>query len=149
MAYKQTLALDFDGVLHNYTGWNGGVLGEPLTNARHACKLLARHFKLVCFTARENTGEVADWLRRHGFPLMEVTREKGPYFLLVDDRALLFEGLWTDALLNRILHFQPYWHAQQSASLPEEPQLPPRVIEQSLADGQLPDSEPPTETETH
>ena len=111
--HRPRLLLDFDGVLHTYTGWNGGQLESPLTKARHACMLLAEQFELVCFTARANSPEgqalVEAWLARWGFPIKRVTAMKEAAVLCVDDRAICFEGEWNDTLLARIRAFHPYW----------------------------------------
>lgn len=108
---KKTLLLDFDGVLHDYHGWQGEgpeFLGPPIEKARHACLILEREFKLVCFTTRPRA--IAEpWLRRNGFPEMLVTNVKIPAFLLVDDRGLTFTGEWSDEFINAIRNFQPHW----------------------------------------
>ena len=110
MAYKKSIYLDFDGVLAEYTGWQDPEhTGPPLESARHACHILARDFKLVCFTARENLEPVERWLRAHGFPKMEVTSVKKPFALTIDDRALRFTGKWTDEFLAEVKAFKPYW----------------------------------------
>lgn len=114
MAYKKRLLIDFDAVLHRYTGWKGpDQFDEPLPMARKAMHLLHEEggFELVCFTTRDSEG-VEKWLRRHGFPPMRVTSIKEPAFLQIDDRAILFEGEWTDDLLKRIRDFHPYWEKQ-------------------------------------
>lgn len=113
MPSKPTLLLDFDGVLHDYKGWEGPeerFLHPPIEGARHACLLLARDFRLVCFTTRPRE-MVEKWLRAWGFPQMMVTDRKLPAAVLLDDRALTFTGTWTDDLLSQIRNFQPHWHS--------------------------------------
>jgi hypothetical protein len=111
---KKTLLVDFDGTLSDYHGWKGLTeVGPPLPKARKAMILLARKFKLVCFTTR--SAEVVEpWLRAHGFPEMEVTNVKKPAHLIVDDRALRFNGEWTDELLREIEDFAPHWESTHS-----------------------------------
>lgn len=108
---KKTLLIDFDGTLSEYHGWRGLTeVGPPLPQARKACILLARTFKLICFTTR--APEVVEpWLRQHGFPEMEVTNVKKPAHVIVDDRVVLFEGQWTDELLRKITDFAPHWES--------------------------------------
>lgn len=113
MAYKQRILLDFDGVLHDYHGWNGGVIGEPLPRARGACFILERHYELVVFTSRENHEEILAALKRWGFPKMRVTNLKEPAFLQIDDRALCFTE-WTDELLAAIQAFRPHWQSEST-----------------------------------
>lgn len=137
---KKRLLVDFDGVLHRYTGWKGGILGEPIAGARHAMHLLSREFELVCFTTRADRpdmkGWVEEWLRRYGFPHMRVTCVKEPAHLTLDDRALHFGGVWTDALLTQIRNFRPYWETPPSTDSALESPLPPQ-----LATGLSPEDE--------
>lgn len=106
---KKTLLVDFDGVLAQYSGWKGPEeLGPPLTKARSAMHLLAKDYTLVCFTTRDPQ-YVEPWLKRHGFPHMRVTNRKDPAYLQIDDRAICFQGEWTNELLEQIKHFRPWW----------------------------------------
>ncbi len=112
MSLKKTLLIDFDGVMSAYTGWKGLTeLDPPLDKARKAMILLARTYKLVCFTTRaiETTTHIEAWLRKYGFPDMEVTAQKKPCHLLIDDRAICFRGEWTDELIQQIKDFKTYW----------------------------------------
>jgi hypothetical protein len=113
MAHKPTLLIDFDGVLHQYKGWKGEEeLDPPIEKARHAMLLLEKTHKLVCFTTRPSS-QVEAWLRQWGFPLsMKVTNYKQPAFLQIDDRAICFQGTWTDELLQQIKDFKPYWQGE-------------------------------------
>lgn len=106
---KQTLLIDFDGVLHTYDGTFSNVLNMPVPGARKACIFLSREYKLICFTTRKPTEDVERWLSRNGFPVMEVTDVKKPAYLILDDRALRFDGQWTDELLAQIYNFKPWW----------------------------------------
>lgn len=95
----QTVALDFDGVLHSYvSGWTGVVPTDPpVPGAAAFCRdLLAAGYKVAVVSTRcRNDGgvaAVADWLVKHGFPLgMFVTCEKVPAVAYVDDRAVYFD----------------------------------------------------------
>jgi len=120
MAYKKTILLDFDAVLHQYTGWKGSeerFLSPPIPNARHACHILARDRRLVCFTTRQETEVIERWLRANGFPEMKVTDRKEAASVQLDDRAIRFDGVWTDALIKELLEFKPYWEGSDSQSL--------------------------------
>lgn len=117
---KPTLLLDFDGVLHNYNGeYAPEGLAEPLENARHACLLLERDFRLICFTSRPSIW-VEPWLRRHGFPKMPVTNVKIAAFAIIDDRAITFPGQWTDEFIASVKGFRPHWKLNPHSSLQEE-----------------------------
>jgi|SRR5580658_3113423 hypothetical protein len=119
---KPTLLLDFDGVLHDYHGeYTPDGLAEPLPQARHACLLLERHFRLVVFTSRPKMF-VEPWLKRYGFPPMPVTNVKTTAFAIVDDRAVCFPGKWTDEFLLQLRDFQPWWKLTDVAvASPEAP----------------------------
>lgn len=106
---KPTLLIDFDGVLHHYTGNFDIRLHGPIENARRACCILAKRFKLVCFTSRSTTDLVQNWLDRNGFPIKEVTSHKRPAHLILDDRCVCFDGRWTDDLIQRLIDFRPWW----------------------------------------
>lgn len=110
MPSKPTLLLDFDGVLHQHDGTWSPILSGPITHARSSCLLLSREFKLICFTTRKPTEDVENWLKRHGFPPMEVTDKKMAAHAIVDDRAICFPGMWTDAFIKSIADFHPHWH---------------------------------------
>jgi hypothetical protein len=106
---KKTILVDFDGVLSAYSGWKGeDQLAPPLDKARHAMHLLSKDYTLVCFTTRA-AEYVEPWLRKHGFPHMRVSNHKDPAFLQIDDRAICFQGQWTDQLIEQIRHFKPWW----------------------------------------
>lgn len=109
--HRQTILLDFDGVLHNYTGWEGPEkLNSPIEKARAACFALEKKYRLVVFTTRPSE-YVIPWLRKWSFPEMKVTNIKEPAFLIIDDRAITFNGNWSDELLKQIDDFKPYWEA--------------------------------------
>lgn len=119
---KKTILVDFDGVLHDYKGWVGPeerFLNPPIEKARHACHILSRDYRLVCFTTRP-VEMAARWLRHYGFPEMRVTNMKEPAFLIIDDRAICFEGQWTDEFLARIKSFEPHWQSGLGQVLSEE-----------------------------
>lgn len=131
---RQTLLIDFDGVLHDYHGWTGpDPVGIPIEKARHAMHHLASTYRLVCFTTRP-AEQTRRWLLRYGFPEMKVTNMKEPAFLIIDDRAITFPGTWTDELLSRITSFSPHWSADapvQHATHPDKQH--PSAAEQSEA----------------
>lgn len=106
---KRTIALDFDGVLHRYDGWQGGKIQGPIDGAREAVeKLLARGHEVVVFTTRD-AQHVRQWLNKYDFPPLEITATKRPFYVLVDDRALRFDGQWGEEVVQAIEGFEPYW----------------------------------------
>lgn len=106
---KRTIALDFDGVLHAYAGYKDGLIQGPLPGAKEALEhLVARGHTVVVFSTRDKD-LIRKWLQEHGFPPVEVTNVKRPFYVIVDDRAVCFEGKWTADLLAHIERFRPYW----------------------------------------
>lgn len=126
MSKKPTLLIDFDGVLHDYKGWNGEQpTGGPIPRARAAMCNLETQYTLVCFTTRPY-GFVKAWLLNHGFPTMRITNIKEPAVLILDDRAMTFTGEWNNELLERIKSFKAYWEQPNEPDhlpLPDAPQV--------------------------
>ena len=76
---KKTIALDFDGVIHDaYKGWGDGTCyGEPLPGALEAIKSLSQKYNIVIFTAKARIDRplvngkpgtllVLKWLEKYG-----------------------------------------------------------------------------------
>ena len=115
----KTISIDFDGVLHDYSGgWTGYVpQGEPIPGAREFvawCR--AQGLEIVISTCRAYTqmGRLAvrDWLEQHGFPaeFIQVTCEKPHAEWYVDDRAIRFNGRFAEI---KLAMQQPVWFKQQ------------------------------------
>lgn len=109
---KQTIAVDFDGVIHQYSrGWHDGTIYDPpVEGTLEALERLHRRYRVVIFTTRVNPDmpggnaqykRVIDWLEEHGFEedvhFDEVTHAKPPAVVYIDDRALHFTS-WEQAL---------------------------------------------------
>jgi hypothetical protein len=101
LAPTQTLAVDFDGVLHQYLSpWQGPeVIPDPPVDGAIAWLMhLAEAFRVVILTTRGETpggqAAVRAWLDAHGYegPALAVTNVKPPAIAYVDDRAWRFEG---------------------------------------------------------
>jgi 5'(3')-deoxyribonucleotidase len=100
---KQTIAIDFDGVLHKYSkGWHDGTIyDEPVEESLEAVKELSKKYDVVIFTAREESQfeEIGRWIIRYGFLsyIKKVTNRKPIAMIYIDDRALHFTD-WQSAL---------------------------------------------------
>lgn len=109
---RYSIAVDFDGVIHRYgKGWHDGtVYDEPMPGAREALARIHQRYRVVILTTRVNPtlhggdaqlASVEAWLVRHGFVkgehYDEVTHEKVPALVYIDDRALHFDS-WDQAL---------------------------------------------------
>src|SRR5687767_3473124 len=103
---RYSIAVDFDGVIHRYgKGWHdGSVYDEPMPGAREALARIHQRYRVVILTTRVNPGlhggdeqlaSVEAWLERRGFVkgehYDEVTHEKVPALVYIDDRALHFD----------------------------------------------------------
>ena len=101
----KTVCLDFDGVIHSYrSGWKGvdNIPDPPIHGVREAISHLRKRYRVVVHSARGNTPEgrvaIARWLERHLIEVDEICETKPPAFVYVDDRAIAFNGNWTDTI---------------------------------------------------
>lgn len=102
---KQTISLDFDGVIHSYaSGWAGYVPTDPpVRGAREAiARMRELGFRVVVHSSRcamqEGIQGVRAWLEQHGIEVDDVSRDKPQAVLIVDDRGFRFEGDWQPVL---------------------------------------------------
>lgn len=107
MSKKQTLAVDFDGVIHAYTqGWqDGAIYDPPVPGALEMLEKLSQRFTVYIFTTRGNDPKqvraITAWIRSFQVARnlpdrdYEITNEKRPAIAYIDDRALRFTN-WTD-----------------------------------------------------
>lgn len=110
----QTIAVDFDGVIHSYSrGWkDGSIYGPPVRGAFGSLEYLMKHYAVFIFTSRD-CKQVAEWLEdKGGFTtetsvppdgfwnekgILLVTMLKLPAVAYIDDRAIEFKN-WDDTL---------------------------------------------------
>ena len=111
--YKPVLSLDFDGVLHWYrNGWKGAAVidDEPTPGAVEFVTNAQNYFKVVIYSSRSNQPggieAMQAWMKKHGFPEVEFAKEKPKAFLTIDDRAINFQGEWSDP--QELLKFKPW-----------------------------------------
>lgn len=102
---KQTIILDFDGVVHSYSsGWKGAdvVPDPPTPGAKEAIAILREKYTVVVVSSRCNQAGGIDaiqvWLNLHGIVVDKISSEKPPHIVVVDDRALRFNGNWQEVL---------------------------------------------------
>lgn len=119
MTHVQTIAVDFDGVLHSYErGWaDGSIYGDWKPGAVAALSQLTQQYAVFIHTTR-SARQVARWIeqssgyafectthlprtwygRRKPFwntqGLLLVTDRKLPAIAYIDDRAVRFEDWW-------------------------------------------------------
>lgn len=120
------IAIDFDGVIHNYSkGWNGGSIYDgPVAGVKEALEQLKSdgHY-LMIFTTRTNSIfrkkdepdqkiQMEEWLAKHEIPYDKIwTFGKPMADIYIDDRAISFRGDWSQTL-NDVKTFQ-VWNKQE------------------------------------
>lgn len=117
MGKGMTVALDFDGVIHSYfSGYRGpeAIPDPPVDGIKETIEELRKKYRVCVVSSRclhkKGKQAVIQWLDKQGIIVDEVTGEKQPALVYVDDRALTFDG---DAasLIDKIQAFKP-WHKQ-------------------------------------
>lgn len=119
-AHEQTVAIDFDGVLHAYDGWkDGSIYGGWVPGAFDALRELMAQYPVAIVTSR-SVSQVAAWLAQQGFRvapaqfwessfwthrgIILVTNRKIAAAIYIDDRAFRFTN-WaeTTAVVSELL----------------------------------------------
>lgn len=113
---RKTIAVDFDGVIADYNGWQGeDVLGAPRRDVIEALhKLRALGWKIIIHTTRANHA-IASFLDRAAIPFDEINsnldyRNFGPKPVATvywDDRSLRYSGD-AEQDLFQILNFRTW-----------------------------------------
>lgn len=109
---RGTIAVDFDGVLHDYlqVQWVAMhvISGPPIPGAIEWLRDIASHFDVVIFTCRGRTWRgrraVRRWLEQNGFNARatSITDRKPIASLYIDDRAWKFSGSFPDWRLIKV-----------------------------------------------
>ena len=114
VAENSIISLDFDGVIHNYTGWDGDMpTGEPVPGALEAVRwMISAGFDLFILSTRAHDNPagaagISEWLLQHGFPPIRIANGKEHADLYVDDRGFRFEGPQSWGMLVKILASNP------------------------------------------
>ena len=130
---KPILCVDFDGVIHSYDkGWQDGkIYGKVVPGFFEWALAAQEHFRLVIYSSRskdeEGRAAMLNWIQVQHLnwlatqPLggantwihYEFVHEKPAAFLTIDDRALTFNGNWSDPLYDpkALRAFKP-WNAK-------------------------------------
>lgn len=96
---KPTILIDFDGVIHSYTsGWHGETVisDPPVPGIREALIKCCEKYHVAIFSSRcmNSRGTLAMelWLEEHDIPYHQMTAQKIPALVMIDDRAICFKG---------------------------------------------------------
>ena len=112
---KQTVVFDFDGVIHSYTsGWKGPAIipDPPVPGIKEAiAEIRAAGYEVVVVSTRCATLDglyaIKEYLERHDIEVDNISMEKPPAIVYIDDRAICFDGN-PAALLGKIQTFKPW-----------------------------------------
>lgn len=126
------LAVDFDGVLADYSGWKGeSVLGRPKAGIAEFLRKLRDEGWIFAVYSTRTAASIAEWLAKSDIgEFFECEGSAGRYRIAerkpqatayLDDRAVRFGGSFDEAL-KALGHPDPYWKSSvcASSSLPEE-----------------------------
>jgi len=111
---KQTVIFDFDGVINSSSGWQGASLipDSPVPGIKDAIIEIRKHYRVVVVSSRcYQAGGIEDitaWLKKYNIQVDDITDEKPPAVVIIDDRAITFDGK-TEGLLEKIKKFKS-WH---------------------------------------
>lgn len=131
MRTKPILCVDFDGVIHSYTsGWQGPTVisDPPVPGALTWLWRATEWFDVQIYSSRskEPGGPEAmrTWMVKHAADVFDAdhpmaynvgneypisfAREKPAAFLTIDDRAVCFEGDWSELDPADLLQFKPW-----------------------------------------
>lgn len=127
----KTLAVDFDGVIHGYSnGWQNGIIYDaPVPGAKEALeKLDSEGYTILIYSTRCNeeywedgdnrVEDVKNYLDLHQIPYTSIhTGGKPKATMYIDDRAISFQGNWSDTL-DTVDNFKT-WNRPNSKSSAE------------------------------
>lgn len=120
-AFRPTICLDFDGVLHSYTsGWKGHAVipDPPVPGAiEFIVDLLNAGFVVAICSTRcvrwSGRRAIRRWLRAHAggslrgaIDNVRIVKAKPPAILTIDDRAVQFTG--TFPTIEAVRAFKPW-----------------------------------------
>jgi hypothetical protein len=124
---RPILALDFDGVIHDYLhGWGTGeIYGNATPGFFDWAIEASEKLELVIHSSRTADAQgrqmVLDWLqaqaalqdRPSAAGLLTVSATKPPALMTIDDRCVTFRGDWSDPEVQpeAILKFKPWMKA--------------------------------------
>ena len=117
--FYNSIALDFDGVIHSYeSGWEGVTRtpDPPTKNVKQSLEIMKESgFNIKIYSNRASKNEkgvqaIRKYMLNHDLPYDRIVKSGKPFAkVLVDDRAVRFPGEWSLFFLNKVLNYKP-WH---------------------------------------
>ena len=92
---NRILAIDFDGVIHDYKNpVEGKRMGLPIEGTKEALtQLFDEGNEIIVFSVWGNQEDViGDWMEYYEIPYHSITNIKPNADIYLDDRAIRFEG---------------------------------------------------------
>lgn len=118
MEFKNTVLFDFDGVIHSYiSGWKGDniIPDKPVEGIKEAIDEIRKKYHVVIFSSRCNTEQgktaVENYLKKHNIVVDDIVDTKPPAIVMIDDRAITFDGK-ADTLLEKIENFKTWYEKE-------------------------------------
>jgi hypothetical protein len=128
--FTPILCVDFDGVIHSLKSGSQGddqtiILDPPNLGALEWLKAAMEHWDVQIYSARSaHTGAIEamkSWLFKHArdewnhelatefVARLKFPMQKPPAFLMIDDRAICFEGDFSTLDPEELLNFKPWY----------------------------------------
>lgn len=106
---ENIVSIDFDGAISIYDGYKGADhLGKPIKGAKEfIAKIIKAGFTPVIWTTRGRE-QIEKWLKDNDFPDIEVTSDKYPSTVYIDDRCVQFNGSFKK-LIQNLRQYDVYW----------------------------------------
>jgi len=104
------ILIDLDGVLNQYYGnYNANYIPPPAVGVEKFLKKLHENYKITIFTTRD-IKLTAEWLKTYLLDkyVYDITNEKRPCYIFVDDRAICHNGDF-NSTLKMINDFNVHW----------------------------------------
>ncbi len=113
---NKTIVFDFDGVINSYkSGWEGaGVINDPpVVGIKELIADIRKNGDKVIIQSSRCDSEVGlnaikDYLEVYNIEVDDITNQKPPAAIYVDDRAICFNGDCNN-LRRQISKFRPLW----------------------------------------
>ena len=109
---KNNLAIDFDGVIHEFYGWGDGTCyGNPIEGSIESIKQLSKKYNIIIFSSKVRPDRplvngktglelVTEWIDEHDLTqyIDYITHEKPRAKYYIDDKAISFKNNWSEIL---------------------------------------------------
>lgn len=109
--YVPSICLDFDGVCNTYNGWKGqDELFQPRDRLKIFLQTLnSAGFKIFVLSTRP-AKKIEEWFRIYEMDhLVTCTDKKPASIVYLDDRAIRFDGVFSDRLIEKLTNFKAHW----------------------------------------